>query len=296
MTAMPVTEEVRGQLDYLSDESQEEPRFYTEVAIGCETSRRRAVGEVALFLVDSPWSFLGMFTRAVAGRGGEMRTITITSDGAVVRPIPNPAQLAAELWINSVHEDPDALGTGFAEYITAESQVPGEEEPGGGADAAGFHFRAGASSRASGSAGARGFCSGSARSLNCRSSSPWNPSRSSTTVPRGRGRPSHCPGVGQASVCGRLTSGPHGSARARSSDCRGSGRGQHPFRARGRRGRGLNSGPSAGCTPTAPTGADAASGKAQPGQKPGPHLCNAGGGRRTTPPWEDGGALLATSS
>ena len=85
------------------------PPVYT---VPCKTPRRRAVGEVDVYLVD----FLGYFRRAATGRS-PLTSVPLLAGETVVRPI------------LAVGDDPGLQDAGLAEYWTAQSEQ-GEADAG----------------------------------------------------------------------------------------------------------------------------------------------------------------------
>ena len=56
MLALPGTDRVASVLAGLCDTDPEAPLLYTPTQVGCETPRRRPVGEITLYFVDVPWA------------------------------------------------------------------------------------------------------------------------------------------------------------------------------------------------------------------------------------------------
>ena len=128
MTAMPNTPVVEALLQALTGEEVEQPLLYTAADIPCETSRRRAVGNVTAFLVDSPWSLLEYFRKAAFGRGSRLELIVIQAGTTAVRPISSEAGVVADSWVLSAMDDPSQSDAGLGEYVTGVSQGEGGAE------------------------------------------------------------------------------------------------------------------------------------------------------------------------
>ena len=126
MAILPQVEAVSAVLSVLEAEGAAAPPVYTLTTVPCETPRRRAVGEVDVYLVDFPWDCLAYFRRAATGRS-PLTTVPLLSGETVVRPI--LAQAHAEAWIGTVGDDPDLQDAGLAEYWTAHSEQ-GDAEAG----------------------------------------------------------------------------------------------------------------------------------------------------------------------
>ena len=118
MVALPGLLEVTELLTNLALGSPEAPLLFTEATVACETPRRRAVGDVGLVLADVPWHWLGFFRRGASLRNSELRLLSITSAGAVVRPVLGPALAAADSWVASAQGEPD-MQDSMGEYATA---------------------------------------------------------------------------------------------------------------------------------------------------------------------------------
>ncbi|OLP88941.1 Sodium channel protein type 10 subunit alpha [Symbiodinium microadriaticum] len=118
MVALPGLPEVTELLTNLALGSPEAPLLFTEATVACETPRRRAVGDVGLVLADVPWHWLGFFRRGASLRNSELRLLSITSAGAVVRPVLGPALAAADSWVASAQDEPD-MQDSMGEYATA---------------------------------------------------------------------------------------------------------------------------------------------------------------------------------
>ena len=118
MVALPGLPEVTELLTNLALGSPEAPLLFTEATVACETPRRRAVGDVGLVLADVPWHWLGFFRRGASLRNSELRLLSITSAGAVVRPVLGPALAATDSWVASAQDEPD-MQDSMGEYATA---------------------------------------------------------------------------------------------------------------------------------------------------------------------------------
>ena len=122
----PPDTQVRAALQRFTDDEGEPSVFTAEREVPAETSRRRAIGNIAGLFADLPWSALSGFRRA-GGIRLSQGTVTcfVATDGAVVRPVAGGAQDAFTAWLTELEED-DAL----LEYFTGE-ELDGEalEEP-----------------------------------------------------------------------------------------------------------------------------------------------------------------------
>ena len=123
MILLPGTDNVRELLDALNTADPGAPLLYTPVAVTCETPRRRNVGEIDLFLVDLPWSWLAYFRSGAVLRGSPLELVSIKSGQATVHPIQEAAQAAADLWIATAH--PELLESGLGEYVTVAEDLGG---------------------------------------------------------------------------------------------------------------------------------------------------------------------------
>ena len=99
MAAMPHTPVVEALLQGLTGEEVEQPLLYTTAEMPCETSRRRAVGLVTVFLVDAPRTLLDHFRKAAFGRGSRLELSVIQAGTTAVRPIASEAGVVAEAWV-----------------------------------------------------------------------------------------------------------------------------------------------------------------------------------------------------
>ena len=127
MVAASFLEEVVNFFTAISEEADVSeggalPVVWKEVAVSCETSRRRRVREVPLLLADLSWPHLVHFRRATASRASSGGTLlAITHEGNAVKPMPGPARDAADEWVTEQLSDAT-----FLEYATAEELL---EEP-----------------------------------------------------------------------------------------------------------------------------------------------------------------------
>ena len=125
MSAMPRVPAVEEQLQALTGDGVEQPLLFSAAEMPCETSRRRAVGPVTVFLVDAPWNLLAYFRKASFGRGSLLQLRVILSGGTAVRPVSAEALAVADSWVLAAMDDPSQSDAGLGEYITGVSQ----EEP-----------------------------------------------------------------------------------------------------------------------------------------------------------------------
>ena len=122
MVAMPNTPVVEALLQALSGEEVEQPLLFAAAEMPCETSRRRAVGAVQVFLVDAPWSLLNYFRKASFGRASRLELGVILSGTWVASPVASEAGVVADAWVLSAMDDPSQSDAGLGEYVTGVSQ------------------------------------------------------------------------------------------------------------------------------------------------------------------------------
>ena len=121
MVAAPLADEVLNFFTSISEEAEEQgdgplPVVWKQVAVACETSRRRRVGEVQLLLADLSWQHLVHFRRATASRAPPgTPLLAITFEDTAVRPVAGPAREAADEWVGEQLTDAT-----FLEYATAD--------------------------------------------------------------------------------------------------------------------------------------------------------------------------------
>ena len=139
MTVLPFTDAVESYLASTAD--SEDPVVYRTLLVEVENSRRRALGETAVFFCDFPWTLLPLFRRPARLRLTSSPFDAISIDGQAARPVGASAQLVADAWVLEATDE-------LAGYVTAEEMgpegpelVPDGEVPGLAEDAQGRLIR-----------------------------------------------------------------------------------------------------------------------------------------------------------
>ena len=123
MVILPSEDSVKAQLQAAAEDAEIEPPIFAELAVECETHRKRPVGQVTALFCDLPWAALVGFRKAQTGRVALATHTIMSSDRAVVRPLVESALEVADRWVSDSLVG-EAAETGLAEYVTGES---GEE-------------------------------------------------------------------------------------------------------------------------------------------------------------------------
>ncbi len=103
--------------------SIEEKCAITEVEVGVETSKGKALGTISMLIADLPWAYLGMFRKAQLGRGNNTPIFAFKFGTSVARPVVASAEAVADRWIAEMLDADTAR-----EYSTAEEAPDLPEE------------------------------------------------------------------------------------------------------------------------------------------------------------------------
>eukprot|EP00439_Symbiodinium_sp_Y106_P050470 s1087_g6.t1 len=137
---LPRDEGVQAALERIVNDDGESMVLFAVREVGVETARRRAAGNIEIFLADLPWAALEHFRRSGGLHLSQGRVLSLEVDGTSVRPNRASTLAAFDQWVSEAGVE-DAM----QEYVNAEEGHPDEWSRSGR-----FTARSGQSSQISG--------------------------------------------------------------------------------------------------------------------------------------------------
>ena len=112
---------MQAALERIVNDDGESMVLFAVREVGVETARRRAAGNIEIFLADLPWAALEHFRRSGGLHLSQGRVLSLEVDGTSVRPNRASTVAAFDPWVSEAGVE-DAM----QEYVTAEEGHPDE--------------------------------------------------------------------------------------------------------------------------------------------------------------------------